>query len=101
MYKVGFKDLVNNQKVSSWFSVKDVADLQGQRGSNKKMLEKKFHERLKEMVKQPEDHLMKQGYYISFEPLRDGNCQFSSICCILREFDFQRSPEALRAEMQK
>ena len=42
MYKVGFKDLVNNQKVSSWFSVKDVADLQGQHGSNKKNAGKKI-----------------------------------------------------------
>ena len=36
MYKVGYRDLVNNQKVSSWLSVEDIADLQVQRGSNKK-----------------------------------------------------------------
>ena len=28
MYKVDFRDLVNNQKVFSWFSVEDIADLQ-------------------------------------------------------------------------
>ena len=39
--KVGFRDLVNNQKVPSWFSAEDIADLQIQRGSNKKMLQKK------------------------------------------------------------
>ena len=51
------------------------------------------------MVKQPEDLFDEQGYYISFDSLRNGNCQFSSICRILREFGFQRSPEALRAEI--
>ena len=40
MYKVGYRDLVNNQKVSSWFFVKYIADLQVHRGSNKKMQEK-------------------------------------------------------------
>ena len=50
------------------------------------------------MVKQPEDQFDKQGY-ISFDPLRDGNCQFSSVFRILIEFCFQRSPEALRAEI--
>ena len=43
--------------------------------------------------------MLLQGYYISFDPLRDGNFKFSSICRILREFGFQRSPEALRAEI--
>ena len=38
-----------------------------------------------------------QGYYILFDPPRNGNYQFSSICRILREFSFQHSPEALRA----
>ena len=51
------------------------------------------------MVKQPEDQFDEQDYYISCDPLRDGNCQFSSICRILREFDLQRSAEALRAEI--
>ena len=55
MYQVGFRDLVNNEKVPSWFSAEDIADLQIQRGSNKKMLQKKFHERLREIVKKPED----------------------------------------------
>ena len=42
MYKVGYRDLVNTQKVSSWFSVEDIADLQVQRGSNKKKWWKKI-----------------------------------------------------------
>ena len=55
MYKVGYRDLVNNQKVSSWFSVEDVADLQFQRESNKKNGGKKFHKRLRELIKQSKD----------------------------------------------
>lgn len=55
MYKVGYRDLVNNQKVSSWLYVEDIADLQVQRGSNKKNGWKKFHKRLREMIKQSED----------------------------------------------
>ena len=51
------------------------------------------------MVKQPEDQFDEQGSYILFDPLCDGNCQFSSVCRILREFGFQRPPEALRAEI--
>ena len=51
------------------------------------------------MVKQPQDQFDGQGYCISFDPPCDENCQFSSICHILREFGFQRSPEVLRAEM--
>ena len=50
------------------------------------------------MVQQLEGQFDEQDYYISFNPVRDVNCQFSSICRILREFGFQRSPEALRAE---
>ena len=48
---------------------------------------------------QPQDQFDEQDFYISIDPLRDGNCQFSSICRILREFDFQRSPEVLKAEI--
>ena len=51
------------------------------------------------MAKQPKYQFGEQGYYISFDPLRDGNYQFSSICRILRELSFQRSPQALRAEI--
>ena len=36
MYKVGFRDLVNNQKNSNWSSVEDIAGLQVQRGSSKR-----------------------------------------------------------------
>ena len=68
---IGFRDLVNNPKVASLFSI----------------------------VKQPEDQFDEQGYYVSFGPLLGGNCQFSSICCILREFGFQQSTEELTAEM--
>ena len=42
MYEVGFRDLLNNPKVSSWFSVEDIVDLQIQRGSNNKNAGKKF-----------------------------------------------------------
>ena len=35
MYKIGYRDLVSYQKVSSWFSAEDIANLQVQRGSNK------------------------------------------------------------------
>ena len=50
------------------------------------------------MVEQPQDQFDEQGYYISFDPLRVGNCQFTSICRILREFGFQHLPEALSVE---
>ena len=96
MYKVGSKYV---QNISSWYSVENIADLQVQRGSNKKNAGKKFHERLRKMVKQPEYQFDEQGYYIAFDPIRDGNCQFSSVCRILRRFGFQRSPEALRTEI--
>ena len=56
-----YKDLLDNQKVPTWFSVEDVADLQVLRGSNKKNAAKKFHERLREMVKQPQDQCDEQG----------------------------------------
>ena len=36
MYKVSLRDLVNNQKASSWFSVENIGDLQVQHSSNKK-----------------------------------------------------------------
>ena len=88
MYKVGFRNLACNQNVSSSFSVEDIAGLQVQRVSNNKNTEKKFHKRLKEMVKQPEDQFDEQGYYISVDPLCYGNFQFSSICRVLRELVF-------------
>ena len=61
MYKVGYRDLVNNQKVCSWFSVEDIADFQVQLGSNKKPAGKNFHKRFREMVKQLEDQFDEQG----------------------------------------
>ena len=64
----------------------------------KKNAGKQFHKRLREVVKQLENQFDEQGY-ISFDPLHDGNCQFSSICRILREFGFQRPTEALRTEI--
>ena len=74
------------------FSVEDTTDLQVQASSNKKkMLEKNF-------TKESEKWL-NRGYYISLDPLRDGSCRFSFICRILREFCFQPSPDALRAEI--
>ena len=91
MFKVDFRDLVNNKKVCSRFSVEDIADLQVQRESNKKKAKKNFQERVREMVKQPEDQFDEQRYYISFDPLRDGNCQFTFICRVLKEFGFQHS----------
>ena len=89
MYKVGFRNLASNQNVSSSFSVEDIADLQVQRVSNNKNTGKKFHERLREMVKQSKDQFDEQGYYISFDPLCYGNFQFSSICRVLRELVFR------------
>ena len=53
MYQVGYRDSVNNQKVSSWFPVEDIDDLQVQRGSNKKILEKS-------LTKDPEKWLNNQ-----------------------------------------
>ena len=69
-------------------SVEYVADLQVQGGSNKKHAGKKIDKRLREMVKQPEDQFDEQGYHISFDPLREGNCQFSSTCCVLQNLVF-------------
>ena len=96
MCKVDFRDSVNHQKVSIWFSVEKRWFASCSAGSNKKIL-KKNHKRLREMVKQPEDWFDEQGY-ISFDPPCGGNFQFSSVFRILIEFGFQRSPEALRAE---
>ena len=56
MCQVGFRDLADNEKVPSWFfAAEEIADWQIQRGSNKKMLQKKFHERLREIIKKRED----------------------------------------------
>ena len=76
----------------------ETADLQVQLGSNKKSTGKNFHKRLRKMVKQPKDQFDELGYYISFDPPHNGDCQFSSICRILRELGFQRLPVALKAE---
>ena len=50
------------------------------------------------MDKQPEDQFDEQGCYISFDPLRDGNCQFSFLCQ-KPELGFQCSPEAFRTKI--
>ena len=49
------------RKFPVWFSVEDIAYLQVQHGSNKTNAGKKFHKRLREMVKQPEDQFDEQG----------------------------------------
>ena len=51
MCKVGCRDSVNNKKVSSWFSVEDIADLLVQRGSNKKKKKKKKKRKKKNLWK--------------------------------------------------
>ena len=40
MYKVAYRNLVINQKVSSWFSVEDIADLQVGKTAGKKLSQK-------------------------------------------------------------
>ena len=71
------------------FSGEDITDLQVQCGSNKeRILEKNCTKDSEIWLKQLEDQFDEQGCYISFDPLHDGNSQFSSFCCILREFGF-------------
>ena len=98
MCKVSYRGLINNQNLSSWFSVETIGNLQVQRGSNQKIQKKKIHKRLREMVKQPKDQFDEQEWYISFDPLCDGNCQFNSIRRIFREFGFQGSPKSIKSE---
>ena len=70
MYEIDFIDLVNDQKVSSWFSVEDIADLQVQRESNKKtMLEKSFKKNSEKWLNNQMINLMNKAIVHIIRPI--------------------------------
>ena len=50
------------------------------------------------MIKEPYDVFEDQGFFLTYNPPGDGNCQFRAIRRILNQLGFQRSPERLRRE---
>ena len=76
--------------------MEDTTDLPKQKQERKKS---DYQTRLLAMIKEPYDAFEDQGFFITYNPPGDGNCQFNVICKILNQFGFQRSPETLRGEI--
>ena len=76
--------------------MEDIIDLRKQKQERKKI---DYQTRPLAMIKEPYDAFEDQGFFITYNPPGDGNCQFSAICRILNQLGFQRSPETLRREI--
>ena len=98
MYEVGFRDLLNNPKVSSWFSVEDIVDLQIQRGSNNKNAGKKiFTKDSEKWLNDQSLNLMNKAttYYSTHFVMEIVNL----VPLVVSSENLVFSPEALRAEI--
>ena len=95
----------------SWFSIEDIADFH----SGEKRKGNDFNNEEKELKRKKMDYmrlllspmtmddrmhlLTEQGYSMTFNPSKDGNCQFSAIAHALSEYGIFRSPTTLRYEV--
>ena len=97
-YKVEYKNPKSGQLQNDWFSVENIADFGGHKNRPKKK-KNQYQEQLRSMLSDPIESFDNQGFAVSYNPPGDGNCQFSAICKVLRQFGFERSPASLRAEI--
>ena len=108
-YKVKFTFLAKSSNtLRTWISVNDITSTTMNkeqrkkklaRQSSKKKHRKKYFIPFSNQRKKFTDMQSKIHFLISFDPPKDGNCQFSAVCHELMKMGIFRSAETLRKEI--
>ena len=87
---------------TQWFSVEDVTEFACANSNCEKKASRRKH---KEQYLIPltrayhVQEFQRQEYRLIYNPPGDGNCQFSAVFNLLRNFGIHRSPQSLRKEV--
>ena len=97
-YKVPLQITVSKQISEHKFRIEGIADHPVKEKSNRRRFQEKLpisFTKRDRIERFPEE----QGYNVVYDPLEDGNCQFSALCFALRNIGLHRSPKILRTEV--
>ena len=107
-YKVSFVSPLNGKMEKKWLMVDDITSLTLKEEKMKQMAAKltkqrKEYHRSRYLIPMKQDDYTEiiedQGYYIVFNPLGDGNCQFAALANEMSALGIFRSQETLRKEI--
>ena len=87
---------------TQWFSLEDVTEFPGANSNCEKKASRRKHKERYLIPLTRADHdqeFQRQGYRLIYNPPGDGNCQFSAVSNLLRNFGIHRSPQSLRKEL--
>lgn len=104
-YKVAFISPTTGKLTQKWISISDVTSLtmekekekrksatkRAQRDKKEKAHRKKYLQRYDNQRSLFEDRAGSAHFIISYDPPKDGNCQFSAICKLLNSIGIHRS----------
>ena len=86
---------------TQWFSI-DVTEFAGANSNCKKKANRRKHKEQYLIPLTSADHVQefqRQGYHLIYNPPGDGNCQFSAVADLLKNFGIHHSPQSLRKEV--
>ena len=114
-YNVQFVSPTTGKLIEKWISVSDITSLTMERGKRKrkgatkcsreekkkKSHWKKYFHSYENQGSLFEDQTGSAYFVISFDPLKDGNCQFAAICKLLNSIGIHRSNHTMREDIVK
>ena len=114
-YKVKFVSLTTGKLIEKWISVSDITSLTIEREKRKrkaatkcmreekkkKAHRKKYFHSYENQRSLFEDRTGSAHFAISFDPPKDGNCQFAAICKLLNSIGIHRSNHTMRDDIVK
>ena len=112
-YKVKFVSPTTGKLIEKWISVSDITSLTMEREKRKRKAATKCSREEKKKKAHPkkyfrsyenqrplfEDRTGSAHFFISFDPPKDGNCQFAAICKLLNSIGIHRSNHTMREDI--
>ena len=103
-YKVRFHMPGSKSPLVQKFRVEDITDCPSEQAPacrDKRASRRKFREKFLIPLKRNDriEQITQQGYVVMYDPIGDGNCQFSALAFALRNIGIHRSVSTLRAEV--
>ena len=112
-YKVAFLSPTTGKLINKWIPVSNVTSLtmekekqkrknatkSAQKGSKKKAHRKKYLQAYDNQRSLFEDRAGSAHFIISYDPPKNGNCQFSAICKFLNSIGIHRSNQTIRDDI--
>ena len=112
-YKVAFLSPTTGKLINKWIPVSNVTSLtmekekqkrknatkSAQKGSKKKAHRKKYLQAYDNQRSLFEDRAGSAHFIISYDPPKNGNCQFSAICKFLNSIGIHRSNQTIREDI--